>query len=81
MRAHSNPGKLQDWSRRILGTELLEYAGVAPADRNLRDIARINRWFGGHNALLQMMGDLVDPAESFSVLDVGAGSGHMALRV
>ena len=60
-----------------MGAELLDYAGLAPAERNLRDIARINRWFGGHNALLRMMGDLVDPAESFSVLDVGAGSGDM----
>ena len=69
--------KQQDWSRRVLGTELLEHAGPAPADRNLRDIARINRWFGGHSALLRMMRDLVDVDEQFSVLDVGAGSGDM----
>ena len=77
MRAHWRRSKLQDWSSRVLGTELLEYAGLAPADRNLRDIARINRWFGGHNALLRMMEDLVHPEERFSVLDVGAGSGDM----
>src|SRR5437588_9632215 len=56
MRAHYRTSRLQDWSSRVLGTELLEYAGLAPADRSLRDIARINRWFGGHNALLRMMG-------------------------
>jgi SAM-dependent methyltransferase len=60
-----------------LGTELLEYAGLEPADRNLRDIARINRWFGGHNALLRMMRDLVGEEEAFSVIDIGAGSGDM----
>jgi hypothetical protein len=50
-----------------LGTELLECAQSAPADRNLRDIARINR----------MMRDLAASHEHISVLDVGAGSGDM----
>jgi SAM-dependent methyltransferase len=77
MRAHSRGSKRQDWSRRVLGTELLECAESAPADRNLRDIARINRWFGGHHALLRMMRDLATSDERFSVLDVGAGSGDM----
>jgi SAM-dependent methyltransferase len=81
MRAHSRHRKPQDWSSRVLGTELLEYAGLAPAERNLRDIARINRWFDGHPALLRMMGDLVDQAETFSVLDVSAGSGDMGRRL
>src|SRR5580765_301060 len=77
MRAHSGGSKRQDWSRRVLGTELLEYAESAPADRNLGDLARINRWFGGHHALLRMMRDLAASDEQFSVLDVGAGSGDM----
>ena len=77
MRLHSRGSKRQDWRRRVLGTELLERAESAPADRNLRDIARINRWFGGHHALLRMMRDLVASDEHFSVLDVGAGSGDM----
>jgi 2-polyprenyl-3-methyl-5-hydroxy-6-metoxy-1,4-benzoquinol methylase len=55
----------------------LENAGPLPADRNLRDIARINRWFGGHDTLLRVMRDLVHPQERFSILDVGAGSGDM----
>jgi SAM-dependent methyltransferase len=62
---------------RVLEPEWLECAGPAQADRNLCELARINRLFGGHRALLRMMKDLVDPAEPFSVLDVGAGSGDM----
>lgn len=77
--SYSRGGKRPDWSRRVLGTEMLECAESAPADRNLRDIARINRWFGGHHALLRMMRDLATPDEHFSVLDVGAGSGDMGL--
>jgi SAM-dependent methyltransferase len=55
----------------------LEYAEPESADRNLRDLARINRLFGGHRALLRVMRDLVNPDEQFSLLDVGAGSGDM----
>jgi SAM-dependent methyltransferase len=62
---------------RILRPELLESADPALADRNLRDLARINRWFGGHRALLRVLKDLVSPLKPFSVLDVGAGSGDM----
>src|SRR5437899_1772793 len=75
--SYSRDGKRPDWSRRVLGAEMLECAESAPADRNLRDIARINRWFGGHHSLLRMMRDLAAPDEHFSVLDVGAGSGDM----
>ena len=62
---------------RTLKREWLERARPADADRNLRELACINRWFGGYRSLLRMMKDLVDPAEHFSVLDVGAGSGDM----
>ena len=70
-------GNLPVRSGRAIQPELLECAGPGPAERNLRDIARINRWFGGHFALLRVMRDLVDPHERFSLLDVGAGSGDM----
>jgi ubiquinone/menaquinone biosynthesis C-methylase UbiE len=46
-------------------------------ERNLRDIARINRWFGGHRTLLKLLQEFVEPADQFSVLDVGAASGDM----
>jgi 2-polyprenyl-3-methyl-5-hydroxy-6-metoxy-1,4-benzoquinol methylase len=62
---------------RILRPELLESAGSTLAERNLRDIARINRWFGGHRALLRVLKNLVHRQEAFSILDVGAGSGDM----
>jgi SAM-dependent methyltransferase len=64
-------------ANRTLTPELLETAAPEVAARNLSDIARINRWFGGHAALIGMMRDLVDSQERFSVLDVGAGSGDM----
>src|SRR5580700_2039376 len=56
---------------------MLESAVSTLAERNLRDIARINRWFGGHRALLRVLKGLVHPQERFSILDVGAGSGDM----
>jgi hypothetical protein len=55
----------------------LESAEPALADGNLRDIARINSWFGGHRALLRILKDLAPPQKQFSVLDVGAGCGDM----
>ena len=71
-------GRLSKWNGRQLEPELLECAGATHADRNLRELASINRWFGGHRALLRVMRDLVHPNEHFSLLDVGAGSGDMA---
>jgi hypothetical protein len=67
----------KDWSCRALKPELLETAGLALAERNLRDMARINQWFGPHRALLRVIKNLVSPQEQFSLLDVGAGSGDM----
>jgi 2-polyprenyl-3-methyl-5-hydroxy-6-metoxy-1,4-benzoquinol methylase len=66
-----------DLANRTFTRELLESAPPAAAARNLREIARINRWFGGHAALIRMMRTLVHTQERFSVLDVGAGSGDM----
>jgi SAM-dependent methyltransferase len=70
-------GSLSRLKGRALNPELLDSAGPPYADRNLRELARINRWFGGHRSLLRMMRDLVHPREHFTVLDVGAGSGDM----
>jgi 2-polyprenyl-3-methyl-5-hydroxy-6-metoxy-1,4-benzoquinol methylase len=70
-------GSVSKWRDRALKPELLDAAGPECADRNLRELARINRWFGGHRALLRVMRDLVHPQEHFTVLDVGAGSGDM----
>jgi SAM-dependent methyltransferase len=65
----------------MLRPELLDSAEQGLADRNLRDLARINRWFGGHRILLRVLRDLVGPREQFSVLDVGAGSGDMGQSI
>ncbi|HWZ80342.1 MAG TPA: class I SAM-dependent methyltransferase, partial [Candidatus Sulfotelmatobacter sp.] len=64
-------------SGRVLKSELLETADPVLADRNLRDIARINSWFGGHRVLLRVLKELVLRQKQFSLLDVGAGSGDM----
>ena len=50
MRLYWKRGDLSAGRGRALRRELLECAGPEPADRNLRDIARITRWFGGHPA-------------------------------
>ena len=66
-------------SGRILQPELLESAGSALAERNLRATlpASIAQDFGGHRALLRVLKDQAHPQKPFSVLDVGAGSGDM----
>lgn len=77
MRLNWRRGALSVRSGRAIQPELLECAGAESAHRNLRDIARINRWLGGHRALLRILRDLVGSDEHFSLLDVGAGSGDM----
>jgi SAM-dependent methyltransferase len=62
---------------RILRAERLDSADAVEAERNLRDIARINRWFGGHRTLIQLLRGLIRLQDRFSILDVGAGSGDM----
>ena len=61
----------------MLESEWLETALPLVAERNLRDLVRINRWLGGQRALLHVLRKLVHPQERFSVLDVGAASGDM----
>ena len=62
---------------RVVESEWLEGAPPSVAERNLQDLVRINRWFGGHRSLLQVFEKLVRPLDCFSVLDVGAASGDM----
>lgn len=63
---------------RVLSVERLDSADAAEAEENLRELARINSWFGGHRTLLGLLETLVKPEDRFSILDVGAGSGDMA---
>jgi SAM-dependent methyltransferase len=62
---------------RILRPELLDVAEPGAARAGLRDLVRINRFLGGHSILARLAARLVRPAETFSVLDVGAASGDM----
>jgi ubiquinone/menaquinone biosynthesis C-methylase UbiE len=66
---------------RVVGAERLESAPPAQAERNLRDLVRINRWFGGHRVALRVLRTLVSPAEHFSLLDVGAASGDIGRAI
>lgn len=61
---------------RELKPQLLDFSEPNMVKKNLRDIARINRWFGGR-ALLRLLRKLVRPKDQFSVLDVGTPSGDM----
>jgi SAM-dependent methyltransferase len=66
---------------RVLKPELMDNADPAEAAVCLRDLARINRWFGGHRALIQTLRTLLKPGEQFSILDVGAASGDMGRAI
>jgi 2-polyprenyl-3-methyl-5-hydroxy-6-metoxy-1,4-benzoquinol methylase len=51
------------------------------AEAGLPDLVRLNRWFGGYRVLAGLLKNLVEPHESFSLLDVGAASGDMGASV
>ncbi|MDX2152915.1 MAG: methyltransferase domain-containing protein [Bryobacteraceae bacterium] len=61
--------------------ELLESAEPAEARRNLDDLRKINRWFGGHRVVRSLVGEAAAGAQTFSLLDVGAASGDTAAVV
>jgi 2-polyprenyl-3-methyl-5-hydroxy-6-metoxy-1,4-benzoquinol methylase len=66
---------------RVLQSEMLDIVGPELAEPNLLDLARINRWFGGHRCLLRVMSSLADPMQDFTILDVGAASGDMGRSI
>ena len=66
---------------RVFGVELMDTAEPELARGSLRDLVRLNRYFGGHIVLRGMLAGLVRRDEAFSVLDVGAASGDMAAVV
>ncbi len=47
---------------RVLKPELMDHADPVEAAVCLRDLARINRWFGGHRVLVQILKTLIAPA-------------------
>ncbi len=63
---------------RILERELLDDAPDGEAHQNLRQLAWLNRWFGGHRVLRHSLSQLYTPQDAFTLLDVGAASGDHA---
>jgi SAM-dependent methyltransferase len=70
------------WLRsRSIRPELLDHAREQDARSNLADIVRLNRRFGGHNVILEMLARVAAREDNFSMLDVGAASGDTARLV
>lgn len=62
-------------SGRVCRPELLDHSPPADAACSLADLRRINRYFGGHRLLRSLLRGFVSTSESFSLLEIGAGSG------
>ena len=69
------------FSTRLIKPELLDHAEISEARANLADLVRINRYFGGHSTIFKMLGRVLEPGDSFSLLDVGAASGDTARMI
>jgi 2-polyprenyl-3-methyl-5-hydroxy-6-metoxy-1,4-benzoquinol methylase len=61
-------------SRRIIEHEILDEQTPEAGERSLRDLVRINRYLGGHEATRKALRTIA-PDGPFTVLDIGAGSG------
>ena len=70
-----------DSGRRRVAPELLARAGPQDREANLRDIARINHWFGGHRLARNLMGEVAGRSESLCILDAGSASGDMGRAI
>ena len=66
---------------RCILPEMLDHAPPDVARASLRDLARINRYLGGYYVLRQAFASVVNPSDSFSLLDVGAASGDMGAAI
>jgi ubiquinone/menaquinone biosynthesis C-methylase UbiE len=66
---------------RVLKPEILDTLPYDQARASLGDLIRLNRTWGGHGTLRHLLGEVVRPDESFSLLDVGAASGDMGACV
>jgi len=63
--------------KRLILPELLDGLREDQARASLRDLVRINRYWGGHSTLRNLLRENVPDGRPFSVLDVGAASGDM----
>ena len=68
-------------SGRTIVPELLDHAGADEARDNLKDLVKINRYFGGYAILRRMIAEFAGPGDSFTLLDVGAASGDMGVAL
>jgi SAM-dependent methyltransferase len=62
---------------RVLKPEILDTLSPEQARASLADLTRINKTWGGHSTLRHLLREVVQPNQSFSLLDVGAASGDM----
>jgi SAM-dependent methyltransferase len=63
---------------RVIEPEILDTLPLDEARASLRDLMRLNRYFGGRTALAALLRSAgLHPADRFTVLDVGAASGDM----
>lgn len=70
------------WLRnRSIRPELLDHAREEDARSNLADIVRLNKHFGGHKVILEMLDEVAGREDAFLMLDVGAASGDTARLV
>jgi hypothetical protein len=68
-------------SERVIVPEMLDHAPPDVARASLRDLARVNRYLGGYYVLGRLFSGVVQPGDSFSVLDIGAASGDMGAAI
>jgi len=68
-------------AKRIVEPEILDHAGPEDTRECLRDLARLNRYLGGHLVLRNILREFVKLSDSFSLLDVGAASGDSGAAV
>ena len=66
---------------RLRVREILDDAPDEEAQQNLRELTRINRWFGGHRVLRGSLRQLYAADAAFTMLDVGAATGDVARTV
>jgi hypothetical protein len=64
-------------SRRVIRHEILDEQTPEAGAASLRDLVRINRYLGGHEASRRAL-RAVAPKQPFTVLDIGAASGDSA---
>lgn len=66
------------FSERVIEPELLDHSHPDEARRNLADLVRINRNFGGHSTVRETLAGVIAGPGPFTLLDVGAASGDTA---